>query len=269
MTRKDCAVIDFHTHAFPDKLAHSTIALLEEKGEIKACLDGTLDSLLDSMEKNHIEKSVLCNIATRPEQFGAILAWSRQIASDKILPLPSFHPDSENAEEEIDEIYRAGFKGIKMHPYYQNFYLDEERLRPLFARIAEKGLILVMHTGYDIGFPLERRADPAKVLDLTRRFPDLKFIATHLGSWQQWDEVKEYLAGRDIYMEISFSLELLEPEQAREIIEAHPEERILFGTDSPWTDQKNALRLLKNLGLAKRKEEAILYGNASKLLDLD
>lgn len=267
MEQKNYNIIDFHTHVFPDKLAHSTIQMLEEKGEIKAYLDGTLESLLTSMDRNSIDSSVLCNIATRPEQFGAILSWSRQIASERIIPFPSFHPESPDALKEIDEIHQAGFKGIKMHPFYQNFYLDEERLRPLLARIAEKGLILVMHTGFDIGFPLERRADPAKIAEITTRFPDLKFVATHLGSWKQWDEVKEHLAGQDIYMEISFSLELLESDQAREIILAHPEERILFGTDSPWTDQGKALKLLRGLGLGKEREEALLFRNASRLLD--
>lgn len=154
-----------------------------------------------------------------------------------------------------------------MHPFYQNFYLDEERLNPFYAKIEELGLILIMHTGYDIGFPRDRRADPAKIVAITRQFPDLKFVATHLGAWDQWEEVQEILAGENVYMDVAFSLEFMEPEKAKEIIDAHPSERILFGSDSPWSDQSETISLLKNLNLGEGKELAILRGNAEKLLE--
>lgn len=259
--------IDFHTHAFPDNLAASTIPALEKEGNVTAALDGTISSLLNSMDRAGIETSVLCSIATRPEQFPSILSWCQKNRSDRLVPFPSFHPESLAATQQIEEIYNLGFKGVKMHPFYQNFYLDEERLNPFYAKIEELGLILIMHTGYDIGFPRDRRADPAKIVAITRQFPDLKFVATHLGAWDQWEEVQEILAGENVYMDVAFSLEFMEPEKAKEIIDAHPSERILFGSDSPWSDQSETISLLKNLNLGEGKELAILRGNAEKLLE--
>lgn len=86
-------IIDFHTHAFPDEIAERAIKKLEEKSQVKACLNGTLDNLLRSMDKSQIAKSVLCNIATKPEQFNSIIKWSDKIRSERIIPLPSVHPD--------------------------------------------------------------------------------------------------------------------------------------------------------------------------------
>ena len=77
-----------------------------------------------------------------------------------------------------------------MHPYYQNFVLDENRMWPLYERIAAEGLILVMHTGFDIGFPRKRIADPCKIVAVVERVPELKFVATHFGAWDLWDEVE-------------------------------------------------------------------------------
>jgi uncharacterized protein len=259
--------IDFHTHAFPDKLAASTIPALEKEGNVTAALDGTMTSLLDSMDHANIGISVLCSIATRPEQFDSILSWCKKNQSTRIIPFPSFHPDSPAATQQIEEIHNFGFKGVKMHPFYQDFFLDEKRLYPFYAKIEELGLILMMHTGYDIGFPRDRRADPSKIVAITRQFPDLKFVATHLGAWDQWEEVQEVLAGENVYMDIAFSLEFMEPEKAKEIIDAHPNERILFGSDSPWSDQSETISLLKNLNLGDSKEMAILRGNAEKLLE--
>jgi uncharacterized protein len=260
-------IIDFHTHAFPDNLAERAMkALCEGAQDAKAYLSGTVADLLRSMDQCGIQKSVVCNIATKPSQFEPIVKWSRQIATDRIIPFCSIHPEDPEAREHISAIKAAGFKGIKMHPYYQDFYLDEERMKPIYERISDEGLILVMHTGYDIAFPQIRRADPARILKVTEQFPRLKLVTTHLGSWQQWDEVADMLVGKPVYIEISFALELLPPEEARAILAGHPDEYLLFGTDSPWTDQANALRLLRGLGLPQGRLQKLLSGNATGLL---
>jgi predicted TIM-barrel fold metal-dependent hydrolase len=97
-------------------------------------------------------------------------------------------------------------------------------------------------------------------------FPDLKLVTTHLGAWEDWDDVEKHLLGKQIFMEISYSLDILEPEKARKIFLNHPSECILFGTDSPWTDQGQTLSLLKGLSLGDEREHRILSGNALSLL---
>jgi predicted TIM-barrel fold metal-dependent hydrolase len=110
-------IIDFHAHAFPDQVATSAIPYLEEEGDVKANHDGRISSLLAIMDREGVDKSVICCIATRPSQFEAIVSWSKQISSDRIIPFPSFHPDDPQAVEHISQIKEQGFKGIKMHPY--------------------------------------------------------------------------------------------------------------------------------------------------------
>ena len=259
-------IIDFHTHAFPDQVAPRAIPALEEAGQVTASLDGRLDSLLASMDRAGIAQSVLCSIATRPEQFAPILSWSQDIRSPRIIPFPSFHPEAPDALAQISAIRAAGFVGIKMHPYYQDFVLDEERMWPLYERIASEGLILVMHTGFDIGFPRERIADPLKIVAVVERLPELKFVATHFGAWDLWDEVEELLIGREVYLDLSYALHLLPQARARNMALAHPEEYLLFGTDSPWAGQQEVLAQLADLDLGARREEKILGGNAARLL---
>jgi predicted TIM-barrel fold metal-dependent hydrolase len=260
-------ITDFHTHAFPDNLAPRAMkALCEGAPEATAYHNGTVGSLLRSMDKCGIERSVVCNIATKPSQFEPIIKWSREIATERIIPFCSIHPDDPDAATRISAIKVGGFKGIKMHPYYQDFYLDEPRMMPIYEQTSREDLILVMHCGYDIAFPRVRRVDPARIRKVKELFPDLKFIATHMGAWQQWDEVAAMIVGHPIYIEISFALELLPPEEARGILMGHGEDYLLFGTDSPWTDQANALQLLRGLGLPPKRLEKLLCGNARMLL---
>lgn len=260
-------IIDFHAHAFPDELAPRAMKkLLAEAPGVSAFLDGTINALLNSMQRNGISRSVVCCIATTPGQFKPIFNWCREKQSDRIIMFPSIHPADEKWKEHLAMIKEAGFKGVKFHPYYQDFRLDEERMLPIYAELDRLGLVTAVHTGYDIAFPRDDRSNCSRILNVTELFPRLKFVATHLGAWQQWDEVERQLAGRPIYMEISWSLEYLPAEQARRIILAHPADCVLFGTDSPWTDQGRTISLLKGLELPAKIEKKILRNNAAAIL---
>lgn len=261
-------IIDFHTHAFPDELAARAMQTLQAHCDVKAHLDGKVSSLLASMDICGIEKSVVCSIATKPSQFEPIFEWSRKIQSDRIIPLPSIHPDDPKCVEQIEMIKAAGFTGIKMHPFYQNFFLDEPRMLPIYEKMSDANLFLMMHTGFDIAFDRIRRCDPAKILYVIEKFGGLKLITTHLGSWEDWNEVQRLLIGKPVYMEISMTLDYIDSEIAKNMLIAHPAEYLLFGTDSPWTNQQNTLNLLKNLKLGSERENLILRGNAMRLLGL-
>lgn len=259
-------IIDFHTHAFPDPVAARAIPALEAKGKVKARLDGTLASLLRSMDQAGIERSVICSIATRPEQYPAIRDWSLAIRSPRIEPLPSIHPADPDPAARVAEIAALGLRGIKLHPYYQDFVIDAEAMAPLYRALSDHGLLLVCHTGYDIGFSRDARAEPRRIAAVLEAFPALRFVATHLGAWDDWDEVERSLLGRPLLMELSFSLQFLSDERARRLLLGHPAHCLLFGSDSPWESQADALSRLRRLGLGSATEEAILGGNARRLL---
>lgn len=258
--------IDFHTHAFPDQIAATAIPTLEKKGNVKAYLNGTVSDLLKSMDQAGIEQSVVCSIATRVEQFQSILDWSLSIRSERIIPLPSVHPGDPDRLEHLRRIRDMGFLGLKLHPYYQDFFLDDPELVEFYETIKELDLMVVMHTGYDIGYPRIRRANPERILNLLQMVPGLRLITTHLGGWDEWAEVRELLTGLPVYMEISFALDFLDQLRLRDLIENHPPEYILFGSDSPWADQATTLKMLAKLGLSDELFERIVRENAKALL---
>jgi predicted TIM-barrel fold metal-dependent hydrolase len=260
------AIIDFHAHAFPDALAARAISQLEHGSGVKAFLDGRLASLLAAMDRVGIGTSVICSIATKPEQFDPIFKWSQQIASSRIVPLPSIHPKAADPIGQARRVAEAGLLGIKLHPYYQEFDLDDAALFPLYRVLDELGLLLVCHTGFDFAFPRDRKGDPVRVRRVLERVPTLKLVTTHVGAWDDWGEVEKHLIGQPITMDISLSLELLGRERARTMILAHPVDRVVYGTDSPWGSQADTLQALRALDLGEEREQAILWKNARVLL---
>jgi len=264
--RGSVGVIDIHTHAFPDFLAAHAISRLEGHARVKAHLDGTVAALIESMDRTGISRSVVCSIATEPRQFAAILKWSLGIAGPRLVPFPSVHPGSATAVEEVGRVAAAGFLGIKLHPEYQDFYADDPRLADFYRAVHAAGLIILFHAGYDIGFPESERSAPGRILQVVRSFPGLRAIASHLGGFRQWEEVAADLLGSDLYLDTSYTLGHIPPDLFLSIVEGHHADRILFGSDSPWADQGEALREFRALGLDPAREEAILGGNARTLL---
>ncbi|MBE0535127.1 MAG: amidohydrolase family protein [Phycisphaerae bacterium] len=259
-------VIDFHTHAFPDALAERAMERLEAQAQIRAHLDGRIGSLLAAMDRAGIEQSVVCCIATRPGQFDAILRWCGEIASERIVPFASVHPDDADVAGKIRAVRQAGLRGVKLHPYYQDFFADEARALPIYEAMCREGLIGVLHTGYDFAFERDERAGPRRVLKVIEAFADLKIVMSHLGGWQDWDAVEEAIIGKDIYVEISYSLDYLPPERVRRMILAHPAHYMLFGSDSPWGDAWRGIEQVKALKLGAERQELLLSSNARDLL---
>ena len=261
-------VIDIHTHAFPDGLAEKAMSALQASAGLAACGSGTVAALTDSMNASGIDRSVVCSIATRPGQFDRILAWSHQIRSDRIEPFLSVHPDEPDAPAAMQRVAAEGFAGVKMHPMYQEFHLDEPRVEPLLAAARDAGLTVVLHTGFDIAFRDDDRASPARVRRLIERWPGLELICAHFGGWQAWDQAVEHLLGADVYLDTSFTTQYLPAERVAELIDRHGADRIVFGTDWPWTDQAESIKGIRDLGLSDDVLTKILGQNAAELLGL-
>lgn len=259
-------LIDTHTHAFPGFLAAKALGFLAEKSGTEPRRDGTVESLAASMDAAGIEASVVCSIATEPRQFEGILAWSKQIASSRIIPFPSIHPASSEAADEIDRIAAGGFRGIKMHPEYQEFHIDDDTLAPVYERLESRGLIVLFHAGYDIGFPDSDRSSPARIAAVQGSFPGLRVIASHLGGYRRWEEALEHLVGSGVYLDTSYVMGHIPDGLLGNILLGHREDRLLFGSDTPWMGQKESIAWIRSLQLPPRREELLLGLNAAGLL---
>jgi len=259
--------IDFHAHAFPDALAKRAIATLEAGCPWKAFGDGTVSALLASMDAAGVDVSAVCPIATRPGQEAGILKWCREIRSSRIVPLPSVHPDSPDAVKWIDAIADEGFTGVKLHPMYQQFAFDEQRVDPIYQAARRRGIFIAAHCGLDIAYPPDDdRADPRRFRRVLDRHEGLMLVCTHMGGWRAWDLSMKYLVGQAVYLETSMSLAELGPQRAADMIRRHGPDRVMFGTDWPWDRQKEQVQAVVQLGLSDEDTGKILRSNAAKLL---
>lgn len=265
-------IIDFHAHIFPDRIAVQAIERLENSGGIKSFTDGTLTGLFASMERSGVDMSVILPVATKPTQFVNIQSFAKSINEqypERLLSFGGIHPDCVNYRKELDTIANLGFKGIKLHPDYQGVMIDDIRFLRIIEYASELGLIITTHAGIDVSLQNSVCCPPhkmRKVLDTIK--PD-KMILAHMGGWALWEEVYEYLAGEDVFLDTAFIYDYITKEQFLKIFNKHGSDKILFGSDSPWSDMAKAVTWIQELSLPQDAEEKIFSGNAKKLLGID
>lgn|SRR5574337_523966 len=264
--------IDFHTHVFPDKIAKQAVeTLAAESGEYRPRTDGTLSALLASMDRAGISASLTANIATKPAQMVPILEFCKQIRSERIYPLVSFHPfnDPEEVEDVFGQAQREGIYGVKLHPMYQGFSIDGKHMYGFYELMASFGFYVMFHTGFDVAFPGNNQAEVEKVRKVADWFKDLTIVCTHVGGWRQWDRIGCLSDCENVYTETSMALTEMSDEEFVKLLGKFSEDRVLFGSDSPWTDQKEMLERTLNLKVPAQRKEKMMYGNAAKLLRIE
>lgn len=265
-------VIDFHTHIFPEKIAARTIEQLEKRANIKAATDGTLEGLLTSMERCGVDMSVILPVATKPSQFESIQSFAKSVNEQypgKLISFGGIHPDCEDYKKELDTIKELGFLGIKLHPDYQGVMIDDVRYMRIIEYANELGLIILTHAGTDIGLPDPVHCTPQKMRKVLDTIKPEKMVLAHFGGWGLWEDVYDYLAGEKVWLDTAFIFDYITEEQFFKILEKHGSDKILFATDSPWSDMEKGIQWIKKLSLPQDVTENILSGNAKRLLGLN
>lgn len=263
-------VIDFHTHAFPDAIAARAIASIVENsdGKCHPCGDGTLSGLLHNMDAFGVDVSVLQPVITKQSQTKSLNEWAASVVSDRIISFGGIFPHTDDYKRDIDFVCSLGLKGIKLHPEYQQFHVDDPNMLRLYDYALSKGLMLLFHAGADPAYLPPYHSSPAQFAAVSNAMRGGVMIAAHLGGMHRWDEVEQYLVGTNLYIDTSIGFSYYPAEQFLRIVKAHGADKVLFGSDAPWSNAWEEIHALRALPLSEDEKEAILHKNAARLLGI-
>ena len=245
-------MIDFHAHTFPDRIAEVAVKKLEEKAHATSFSDGTREGLLRAMRAAGIDHAVVLPVAMNPLKCASMNDTSYALdGRDGLTYFAAIHPDAPDWHEELGRAKELGFRGVKIHPVYQDVAIDDVRFVRILSRCGELGLTVVMHGGADIGFPGVVKCSPAMLLD-TCVYLD---TAYSLGEISPLDD---HYAPEELPM--------LEDARFVELVRIFGSERVLFGTDSPWDDPAQCIARISALPLTDAEKADIFDRNARRLL---
>lgn len=288
-------IIDFHTHTFPEKIVDKAIKQLSLCANSYNYSNGTDNGLISDMKERGIDYSVVLPVATKPSQSWMLCenAVKMNEITDKthLIYFGSIHPDNEDYKNIINFLSEHKVKGIKLHPVYCSVPIDDIRTKRIISYASEKDMIVLTHAGFDVGYPSNDYSSVNKITNMLDDVAPTKMVLAHMGGWAQWNQVLDEICGRNVWLDTAFSLlpmkesiydyndypkdkiihqksDVLSADMFLKIVKAHGADKILFGSDSPWSSQSELTDYIMNSQLSRAEKTTILSSNAEEILQL-
>jgi len=223
-----------------------------------------VDELLSNMNRNSIEKAVICS-------FGRgltvdVINGNNEIAAavkkypDRFVGFAGANPWSEEAA--VEELERAvktlGLKGLKLHPDLQGFPASDELVLPLVEKSAELEIPVYVHSGTSI------YSQPMEIGEMARSCPEATIIMGHMGYDNYFfDAIPAAKQSENIVLETSRNAQYWTIEDSISLIGA---DRVVFGTDQPYSEAEVEIARINTLKLDSETRRKILGENLSKIL---
>ena len=262
-------LIDAHVHMFSEKIAQKALNNLSEICKSPYFADGTLRGTKEKLREWGVDAAMAMNIATKPTQQPIVNNWAASIHDPMFYCFGSVHPDAPDVLDELQRIKSLGMHGVKLHPDYQGFLIDDPQRVPIYDAVSSLGLPVTFHTGWDPLSPDLIHAAPQAVAKVVKLFPRMTVIAAHMGGMARYREAEEYVAGLPLYIDTSMSSRLCSPEQFERLVSRHGSEHVLFGSDCPWSRSCDEFDFIERTHLTDREKENIYCKNARRLLGLE
>ncbi|MDD3242442.1 MAG: amidohydrolase family protein [Eubacteriales bacterium] len=268
MKEISCPIVDAHAHIFPVKIAEKATKAIGAFYDIPMQNpQGLAEQLAEVGAKAGICRFLVCSSATVPAQVGSINDFIHEacLRYPQFIGLGTLHPFMDDVDAEIDRIVELGLHGVKLHPDFQKFYIDDEKAIAMYRRLAQRHLPVLFHTGdarYEYSAPTRLR----RVLDEVDGFVA---IGAHFGGYNRWEEARKVLRHPNVYYDTSSSLFALPPDEAADILRDYGADRCMFGTDFPMWEPKGELERFMAMPLTQAEREQVFYKTFCKLFGVD
>ena len=232
------------------------------------CWESTLEDLTKQLDENEMTGIVLlpCLPNTSFEEY---LAASK--LEPRIIPFTAadFSLSEEDMVQKLKQDIKRGAKGLKLHPVLQNVRLTTEPMYKAVKVFEEAGLPVVIHVGEGIyytpdkDYPWNSKYGAIEdFFEFAHNLPNATLIAAHCGAFAK--EFKEGTQGlKHVYTDTSFC----SVAAAREAVEVLGEDRVLYGTDSPFVRNQYGIEILRQAlqddAVARQK---VFYENIATLI---
>ncbi len=278
-------IIDFHTHVFSPRLREDRNRYIESDPCFATLYSSpkakvaTADELIDSMDKEGIDVSVILNggwtthelcVETNDYILESIARYPR-----RLIGFCTVQPRSLDAAiAEIERCATGGIKGVgEIRPDRQLFELTEQEImEPLVEVMVKHNLILLTHASEPVGhqYPGKGNVTPDMLYPFITGFPDLTVVCAHWGGglpfYALMPEVKEAMG--NVYFDTAASPFLYSPRIYGQVVQLVGADKILFGSDYPLLAQSRFLKEIGSLDLPQETKDLILSGNARRLLGI-
>jgi len=265
------SVVDAHVHLFPDGVFHAIwnwFDLYAWPVRYKLSSPEIMDFLL-SRGVRHV---VGLHYAHKPGMAVALNLYMAGLCAEypQLTGTATVFPGENGAREILEEGFRLGLSGVKLHAHVQCFHMDSPAMHEIYEVCSAKDKPLVMHVGREPKNPVfHYPVDPymtcnaGKLERVLRDYPGLRVCVPHLGADAFTDYQKMLERYDNLWLDIAMVLADYLPSPDIPRLSEMRQERIMYGTDFPnipyaWDRE---LKKLHELSLSREVLERILDKN--------
>ncbi len=198
-----------------------------------------------------------------------LAAECREHGDGMLIPFGTVNPTLPDWEEDLRRCHELHkMFGIRLHPNYHGYKLDEPRVAVLLEQAAARGLLVQIvlrmedpRTQHELLTVVD--VDPTPLLERLPTLPKLRLQLLNALNVLRADALDKLLAAGQVFVETA-SLEGIGG--LANLLKHVPHDRILFGSHAPFFAWESAQLKLQESALAGVQREAIERGNAEKLL---
>lgn len=261
-------IINAHAHIYPEKIAAKATDTIGAFYDIKMEMPaGTAERLIEDGARAGISRYVVHSVATTAHQVRSINEFiKREVDSHpEFIGFITLHQDLSEEEivTEVEWALENNMRGIKLHPDFQKFNIDDE-IAEKFYRAASGKLPILFHIGDD----RYEFSKPQRLVKMAKKYPELNFIAAHFGGYRCWGDAELYLGLDNVYFDTCSSLPFISAKEAKRLIDMHGADKFFFATDFPMWDSVTELQRFMEIDLTEEEREMIFNKNIKRLLKI-
>ena len=195
----------------------------------------------------------------------------RRHGPDFLVPFGTLNPKQPDWQEDLRrcvEVHKM--PGIRLHPNYHSYTLDDPAVAELLALTESRKLLVEIALAMEderTQYALMRipPVDPAPLLELARRMPNLRLVLVNAGyqGVHSTEHIPELGKTGNIYFDIA-RIEGIGGGAG--LVEQVSPSRVVFGSHYPFFYFESAFLKVREANLPEDQAQAILEGNARALL---
>ena len=276
-------VIDSHCHILPPHFQQRRAELLARDVTFaslfarKGSAMATAETLVDAMDQAGVSRAVVMGMGwTDPalaREINDYLIESVRLNPQRLTGFCSVNPAwGDGALAEVERCVAGGLVGIgELHPDTQGFDItDGPGLAPFMEVARRLGLPVVVHSSEPVGhlYAGKGATTPEKLYRFIENFQDNTIVCAHWGGGLPFYALMPEVPGllKNVYFDMAASPLLYRPEILPTVAGLVGPNKILFATDFPLVRHQRLLSQVTESGLDSEAQEAILGGNAVRML---
>jgi len=219
----------------------------------------TSKDLVRLMDEAGVDKAIISQLTLNVIEDNKAVLEAIKMFPRRLLAYAHIDPrDPDFALKELDRSVNLGFVGVKMHSNFDHFVPWDESVFKVMEKIQEYQLPVLFHTGEELARPLQ-------IAYLAKHFPEVPVILGHMGLWVAIESIPAAKLSDNIYLETSIQGEMPALEEAVRELGA---ERLLFGTDMPFSTYKVEMAKIESLNISEGDKKKIFGENAERLFHI-